>query len=57
MRDCEAEACEYGQSGGGHADTALQTTMNVYGQAMTTSKRETNSKVEEIVLKPIKASA
>ena len=36
---------------------SIQTTMNVYGQAMTTSKREANSKVVEMVLKPMKASA
>jgi len=29
----------------------------VYGQAMTSSKREANGKVVEIVLKPVKASA
>ena len=31
-------------------------TMNVYGQAMSSSKREANSKVVEMVLKPAKAS-
>jgi integrase len=36
---------------------SIQTTMNVYGQAMTSSKREANSKVVEMVLKPMKASA
>lgn len=32
-------------------------TMNVYGQAMSSSKRDANEKVVEMVLKPIKASA
>ncbi len=36
---------------------SIETTMNVVGQAMTTSKREANSNVVEMVLKPIKASA
>jgi integrase len=36
---------------------SVQTTMNVYGQAMSSSKREANGKVVEIVLKPVKASA
>jgi integrase len=36
---------------------SIQTTMNVYGQAMASSKREANSKVVEMVLKPVKASA
>ena len=36
---------------------SIQTTMNVYGQAMTSSKREANGKVVEMVLKPVKASA
>lgn len=36
---------------------SIQTTMNIYGQAMTSSKREANSKVVEMVLKPLKASA
>jgi integrase len=36
---------------------SIQTTMNVYGQAMATSKREANGKVVEMVLKPLKASA
>lgn len=36
---------------------SIQTTMNVYGQAMTSSKREANGKVVEMVLKPMKASA
>jgi len=36
---------------------SIQTTMNVYGQAMSSSKREANSKVVEMVLKPVKASA
>jgi integrase len=35
----------------------IQTTMNVYGQAISSSKREANGKVVEIVLKPLKASA
>ena len=34
-----------------------QTTMNVFGQAMSSSKLEANGKVVEIVLKPLKASA
>lgn len=37
--------------------TSNQTTMNVYGQAMASSKREANGKVVEMVLKPLKASA
>lgn len=36
---------------------SIQTTMNVYGQAMSSSKREANSKVVEMVLKPVAASA
>jgi integrase len=36
---------------------SIQTTMNVYGQAMTSSKRQANSKVVEMVLKPVPASA
>jgi integrase len=36
---------------------SIQTTMNVYGQAMPESKREANGKVVEMVLKPMKASA
>ena len=36
---------------------SIQTTMNVYGQAMPASKREANGKVVEMVLKPMKASA
>jgi len=36
---------------------AALTAMNVYGQAMTSSKREANGKVVEMVLKPVKASA
>jgi integrase len=36
---------------------SIQTTMNVYGQAMTSSKRQANSNVVEMVLKPIPASA
>jgi hypothetical protein len=37
--------------------TFIRTTMNVHGQAMTSSKRQANSKVVEMVLKPMKASA
>jgi integrase len=36
---------------------SIQTTMNIYGQAMSSSKREANSKVVEMVLKPMAASA
>ena len=36
---------------------SIQTTMNVYGQAMSSSKREANGKVVEMVLKPMGASA
>ncbi|HUY82343.1 MAG TPA: hypothetical protein VMU92_11520 [Acidobacteriaceae bacterium] len=36
---------------------SIQTTMNVYGQAMSSSKREANKKIVEMVLKPMKASA
>ena len=36
---------------------SILTTMNVYGQAMTSSKRDANGKVVEMVLKPIAASA
>ena len=36
---------------------SIQTTMNVYGQAMSLSKREANGKVVEMVLKPRTASA
>jgi integrase len=36
---------------------SIQTTMNVYGQAMNSSKRQANSKVVEMVLKPLRASA
>jgi integrase len=36
---------------------SIQTTMNVHGQAMSSSKREANGKVVEMVLKPMKASA
>ncbi len=32
---------------------SIQTTMNVYVQAMTSSKQQANSKVVEMVLKPI----
>ena len=35
----------------------IQTMMNVYGQAMNSSKREANNKVVEMVLRPIAASA
>jgi integrase len=35
----------------------IQTTMNVYGQAMSSSKREANGKGVEMVLEPVKASA
>jgi hypothetical protein len=35
----------------------IQTTMNIYGQAMSSSKREANGKVVEMVLKPVAASA
>src|ERR1035438_10511380 len=36
---------------------SIQTTMNVYGQAMPASKREANGKVVTMVLKPMKACA
>jgi Phage integrase family len=36
---------------------SIQTTMNVYGQAMSSSRIEANGKVVEMVLKPMKASA
>jgi integrase len=36
---------------------SIQTTMNVYAQAMSSSKREAKGKVVEMVLKPLKASA
>ena len=36
---------------------SIQTTMNVYGQALNSSKRQANSKGVEMVLKPIQASA
>ena len=36
---------------------SIQTTMNVYGQAMPESKREANGKVVTMVLKPMKACA
>ena len=36
---------------------SIQTTMNVYDQAMPESKREANGKVVTMVLKPMKASA
>jgi integrase len=35
---------------------SIQTRMNVYGQAISSSKREANGKVVEMVLKPLKAS-
>lgn len=37
--------------------TSIQTTMNVYGQAMPASKREANGKVVEMVLIPARMSA
>jgi len=36
---------------------SIQTTMNVYGQAMASSKREANSKVVKMVLKPVQETA
>jgi integrase len=36
---------------------SIQATMNVYGQAMSSSKREANGKFVEMVLKPLNASA
>jgi len=36
---------------------SIQTTMNVYGRAMASSKREANGKIVEMVLKPVAASA
>jgi len=36
---------------------SIQTTMNIYGRAMSSSKREANGKVVEMVLKPVRASA
>ena len=36
---------------------SIQTTMNVYGQAMPASKREANSKVVQMVLTPARMSA
>ncbi len=36
---------------------SIQTTMNVYGQAMPASKREANGKVVEMVLIPARMSA
>jgi integrase len=36
---------------------SIQTTINVYGQAMPESKREANEKVVTMVLKPLRASA
>ena len=38
-------------------DAAIQTTMNVYGQAMSPSQQEANGKIVEMVLKPLKARA
>jgi integrase len=34
---------------------SIQTTMNVYGQALSSSKRQANSKVVRMVLKPVLA--
>jgi integrase len=36
---------------------SIQTTMNVYRQAMASSKHEANSKVVKMVLKPVQESA
>lgn len=36
---------------------SIQTTMNVYGQALSSSKRQANSKVVQMVLKPVLAGA
>ena len=36
---------------------SIQTTMNVYGQAMSSSKREANGKIVEMVLRPARMSA
>ena len=36
---------------------SIQTRINVYGHAMSSSKREANGMVIEMVLKPLKASA
>jgi integrase len=36
---------------------SIQTTMNVYGQAMPESKRAANGKVVTMVLQPLRASA
>ena len=37
---------------------SIQTTMNVYGQALSSTKRQANSKVVKLVLKPaVSASA
>ncbi len=33
---------------------SIQTTMNIYGKAMTESKRQAHGKVVEMVLKPMK---
>ena len=35
---------------------SIQTTMNVYGKAMTDSKRQAHSKVVELILKPKKTA-
>ena len=32
---------------------SIQTTMNIYGRAMSSSKREANGKIVEMVLKPV----
>jgi len=42
---------------GTDAAASIQTTMNIYGQAMSSWTREANEKVVEIVLKPVLASA
>jgi integrase len=36
---------------------SIQTTMNVYGQALSSSKREANSKIVEMVLRSARMSA
>jgi integrase len=36
---------------------SIQTVMNIYRQAMSSSTREANGKVVEVVLKPVLASA
>jgi hypothetical protein len=35
---------------------SIQTTMNIYGKAMTDSKRRAHSKVVELILKPRKTA-